>query len=241
MFYHLAIQLKGQKSQIYLLDQQNIETIKGYVIKYNQGLPFIMEGGYRINPNSTIRFRVLETDDSCVNTANRMRIDCRRETGIPLLMADVHVLDEKRYARDITSSILNDTDSYVRNETLDSGRLISDQIKREAPNNSHTVINGPVIYGNIIDSQVVNSVNPLPPNDIFELLEKIKESIKTESLTDKQNVEASEIVSDIEESVKQQKKPSIIKNALKGLKDLFTEFGANVTAKLIEDKCNGLW
>ncbi len=72
------------------------------------------------------------------------------------------------------------------------------------------------------------------------MIDEIKESIKNEIINENDKREALEILEDISDSVKKDKKKSIIKSALNGLKDFLLNVGANVTAAIITAKMNGL-
>ena len=242
MYYHLIIQLRGSGNKlktIYLLDQDKIESVRDYGYKFNQGIPFYVDG-YRITADLVVRFKVVETDAKLSAVASR-KIEAYRRIGVGLLSPKEAILEDSDYSKDITSSILEETNQYVTNETLHLDKLVKDEVEKKISSKQQINVYGNFISGNVTNSQVVSNNEMLLFDRIKDLLNEVKKTMKAESLTKEQVAEASEIVSDIEQSVQHQKKPSVIRNALKGLKDLLMEFGASVSAKLIEDKCNGMW
>lgn len=98
---------------------------------------------------------------------------------------------------------------------------------------------GQVFNGNVNNSQVVvgnnNSIS-LTFNDFFDLIEKIKESINNEQISEQRKKEALDILEDINKSVQQKKKSSIIKSAFIGLKEFLINVGASITASIISSK-----
>jgi len=103
---------------------------------------------------------------------------------------------------------------------------------------------GPVINGNINSSQIVSGSN----NDInFNMdavssaLEEIRKSLEKERVSHEEMETALEMLNDISEKLEQNKKPSIIKSALVGLKDFVLNTGSNVTAALIAAQIQGLF
>ncbi len=103
---------------------------------------------------------------------------------------------------------------------------------------------GPVINGNISSSQIVsgnNSTATYNVQAISDAINEIRESLEKEQITGEDMENALELLSDISKKIEQNKKPSIIKSALVGLKDFILATGANVTAALITAKIQGLF
>lgn len=103
---------------------------------------------------------------------------------------------------------------------------------------------GPVINGNISSSQIVsgnNSTVTYNAQAISDAINEIRDSLEKEQITGEDMENALELLSDISEKIEQNKKPSIIKSALVGLKDFILATGANVTAALITAKIQGLF
>ena len=101
---------------------------------------------------------------------------------------------------------------------------------------------GPVITGNVNGSQIVSGnhkSNNLVSSDIAKMVDEIKKSLNTEKISDEDKNDALEILEDIDSSIKSNKKTSIVKAALNGLKDFLINVGANVTAAIITAKMNG--
>ena len=73
-------------------------------------------------------------------------------------------------------------------------------------------------------------------NDFVHLIEIKKEDISAE---DKET--AIEMLTEIKEKINAQKKPSIIKSALVGLKDFLIGVGASATVAIIQAKMQGLF
>ncbi len=103
---------------------------------------------------------------------------------------------------------------------------------------------GPVINGNISSSQIVSGNNhtiTYSTTAVSEALKEIQESLETEKISDEDMESALELLSDISAKLEQNKKPSLIKSALVGLKDFVLAAGANITAALITAKIQGLF
>ena len=81
---------------------------------------------------------------------------------------------------------------------------------------------GTIVNGNISNSQVVsgnNNSNNVNINDLSKMIDEINDSIKNEIINENDKREALEILEDIRDSIKKDKKKSIIKSAFNGLKD----------------------
>ena len=103
---------------------------------------------------------------------------------------------------------------------------------------------GPVINGNINSSQIVsgnNNTATYSTQAISDALNEIRNALKKEQIAGEDMENALEMLSDISDKVEHNKKPSIIKSALVGLKDFVLATGANVTAALITAKIQGLF
>ena len=103
---------------------------------------------------------------------------------------------------------------------------------------------GTVIQGNVSDSQITwgnNNTITYNSDIVSEALKEIQESLKKEHLTKDDMESALELLGDISTKLEQNKKPSIIKSALVGLKDFVLAAGANITAALITAKIQGLF
>lgn len=102
---------------------------------------------------------------------------------------------------------------------------------------------GPVINGNVSGTQIStgdNNNNEFASNDFSELINEIKNSLEKEKIDEQSKAEAFEILKDINESIKQNKKKSFVRTMLAGLKDFLINTGAAVTASLITAKLSGL-
>jgi hypothetical protein len=69
----------------------------------------------------------------------------------------------------------------------------------------------------------------------------IETSLKTENISAEDQETAMEMLKEIKEKVSEQKKPSVIKAALVGLKDFLLGVGASATVALIQAKIQGLF
>ena len=74
-----------------------------------------------------------------------------------------------------------------------------------------------------------------------DLASEIETSINSESISDEDRETALEMLTEIKEKVTQQKKPSLIKSMLIGLKDFLIGAGASATIALIQAKMQGLF
>ena len=95
---------------------------------------------------------------------------------------------------------------------------------------------GTVVNGDISQSQVVSGDhNTIAFNygQATDLMEKIRDSISREQLSDEDRESAMELIAETETKIAAQKKPVIIRAALSGLRDFLVAGGANLTASLI--------
>ena len=102
---------------------------------------------------------------------------------------------------------------------------------------------GPVFNGNINGAQIStgnNNTNEFVSNDLDDLINSIKNVLEEEKINEQSKKEAIELLKDINESVKQNKKKSFVRTMLIGLKDFLINAGAAVTASLITAKLSGL-
>lgn len=108
------------------------------------------------------------------------------------------------------------------------------------------------IYGNasvnnasIKDSNLVvgdNATLTFTYEKAKELLSEISDSVDAETKLSKIDKEtAGELIQDVNEKVKNKKKPSIIKSALIGLKDFLIGVGASATVSIIQAKMSGMF
>lgn len=127
--------------------------------------------------------------------------------------------------------ILGEEFEFNKNE-INRAKLIPQQINNY----------GQVINGNVSHSQVVSeSNNNIDVNigNANSLITELKKSLLNEQIDDEKKQEALEIIEDINQSVKSNKKTSIVKSALCGLKDFLINVGAEITASIIVSKMNG--
>lgn len=124
--------------------------------------------------------------------------------------------------------------TFNKKET-ESAKGISQQI-----NNYY----GTVVNGNVSSSQIVSGNNNTV-NYSEELaanaLQEIRESLEKELVSGEDRECAMELLEDVSQKIKQNKKPSIVKAAFVGLKDFAISVGADVTAALIVAKMQGLF
>ena len=242
MYYHIIIEAKENKKKrnIYLINKENIEEIKTYSQKYISNSMFFVDG-YRLSFEMISRFKIVSTTRKIEEIANEVRESYSR-SGIFAFVSNNDVLEMSKYTNDITTDILNNLeDDCVADKTLGSksNKIIKSEGKKQS---GQTIINGNVFYGNISNSNVITGNNNSINYDFIDnFLNDVEQSIINENLDDAKKQEVLEIVDDIKESSQKKKKPSIIKNAIIGLKNILMELGSTVTTKLIEDKINGLW
>ncbi len=73
------------------------------------------------------------------------------------------------------------------------------------------------------------------------MVSDIETSLKAESISAEDQENAMEMLKEIKDKVSKQKKPSVIKAALVGLKDFLIGIGASATVALIQAKIQGLF
>lgn len=98
---------------------------------------------------------------------------------------------------------------------------------------------GTVVTGNFNNS-LINSYNNnvIDTIDFLTLIDEIKKSLKNEKIEEEDKNDALEILEDIDNSLKVNKKASIIKSAFNGLKEFLINVGASVTATIIANHIN---
>lgn len=94
-----------------------------------------------------------------------------------------------------------------------------------------SIENSTLMVGNSNSEQNIKITNEL----VDEIIKEINEKIDTYGLTADEKQELKDLVEDVKE--KQQKKPNLIKRALKSLWDFAKDVGCNVLAAYISGKC----
>ncbi len=119
----------------------------------------------------------------------------------------------------------------------DTAKRIPQTINNYFGNTS--VINAPVEHSAVVagdDTSVMFTYEKAE-----ETATDIETSLKTESISAEDQETAMEMLKEIKEKVSEQKKPSVIKAALVGLKDFLIGVGASATVALIQAKIQGLF
>ena len=150
----------------------------------------------------------------------------------------------EKYITDITASVLNCDSDIVEDGCLNLNKAVEQIVSSKKSIDQQVIINGPVYSGVFTNTQVISgNDNTVTINyqKLNEELDSIEKSIDNEQISDNDKQDLRDIVEDIKECSSSKKKPSIIKNMLKGLKNTLMELGCNITVKLIEDKFNGLY
>ena len=101
-----------------------------------------------------------------------------------------------------------------------------------------------IINGNVDDSAVIagdNNSVAFTYEKAAEVVSDIETSLKAESISADDQENAMEMLKEIKDKVSKQKKPSVIKAALVGLKDFLIGIGASATVALIQAKIQGLF
>lgn len=137
----------------------------------------------------------------------------------------------------------------IRLETegiLGEDMVFNDNEKETAKAIPQTVNN---YYGNVINGSVDHSAVISGDNNVVtftfekasQAVAEIESSINGETIAADDRETALEMLSDIKDKLVQQKKPSIIKSALIGLKDFLIGVSASATVALIQAKIQGLF
>lgn len=244
MVYHLIIEITENKKtkKIYLINQSNLETIKNCALKYNSNQYFYVDG-YRLSFEKIDRFKVVSSEEPLNVIASRIRNDYSRR-GIIYALGEKDVLEMEKYITDITASVLNCDSDIVEDGCLNLNKAVEQIVSSKKSIDQQVIINGPVYSGVFTNTQVISgNDNTVTINyqKLNEELDSIEKSIDNEQISDNDKQDLRDIVEDIKECSSSKKKPSIIKNMLKGLKNTLMELGCNITVKLIEDKFNGLY
>lgn len=102
-----------------------------------------------------------------------------------------------------------------------------------------SIINAPIYNSQIVSGENNNATfnYALASDSISE----IQTAINNSKMTPEDKSTALELVEEIKEKIDNKKKPSIIRAALKGLKDFVVSVGARVVAFVIESKMQGLF
>ena len=146
----------------------------------------------------------------------------------------------------VKNTVLEWTIKLETEGILGENMMFSDTEKETAKAIPQTVNNyyGNVINGSVDYSAVISGDN----NAVTFTIEKasqavadIESSIKSETIAADDRETALEMLSDIKDKLSQQKKPSIIKSALIGLKDFLIGVSASATVALVQAKIQGLF
>lgn len=132
------------------------------------------------------------------------------------------------------NSILGENMTFNAQETA-SAREIPQQINHYY---------GTVIQGDVTDSQIVtgnNSTVNYNKEAVLQTLEKIRESLQNEEISSEDKESAIELVDELSEKIRKDKKPSIIKAAFDGVKSFAISAGAEATTALVEAAMQGLF
>lgn len=95
---------------------------------------------------------------------------------------------------------------------------------------------GPVVHGNIKQSQVVSGNHnsfAFDYKQVADLIRQVKEKIQDEQLSEEDREVANELIAESESKIAAQTRPGIIKASLSGLKDFLIGAGANVAGAVI--------
>lgn len=152
------------------------------------------------------------------------------------LHVSVHVL--KAIIDQVQNCLLEWTIRLESEGILGDGMRFSQEETAMAQKVPQTINNyyGTVVNGDIKQSQVVSGDhNNISFNyqQAEDLIQKIKETIQNEQMSDEDRETADELITDVESKIAKQKKPTIIKAALSGLKEFLISAGANVASALI--------
>lgn len=103
---------------------------------------------------------------------------------------------------------------------------------------------GTVVNGSVSQSQIVSGEGNAATYNMDmakDAVNEIDKSLASERIADDDKETAVELLSEISTKIEQDKKPSVIKAALVGLKDYLISVGADLTAALIMAKMQGLF
>ena len=163
-----------------------------------------------------------------------------------------------RFALHLSNSAVEDIIEKVKNTVLEwtiklesegilgENMVFSDTEKETAKAIPQTVNN---YYGNVINGSVDHSAVISGDNNAVtftfekasQAVAEIESSINGETIAADDRETALEMLSDIKDKLSQQKKPSIIKSALIGLKDFLIGVSASATVALVQAKIQGLF
>ena len=147
----------------------------------------------------------------------------------------------------VKNTILEWTLKLEEEGVLGEGMRFSDEEKQTAKSIPQTVNN---YYGatNVINApsegmQIVsgNENVTFSYDNADSAVSEIEDAISQEQLQGEDRDTAMEMLSEIKEKIAQQKKPSVIKALLVGLKDFLISAGGSVAAGLIQAKIQGLF
>ena len=165
-----------------------------------------------------------------------------------------------RYAVQLSSASFGDIVEKVKNTVLEwtikleseriigEGMMFNSEEKENAKQIPQTINN---YYGNtnVINAPLEHSVIVAGDKNTLsftyekasEMAAEIETALKNENLSVEDQETAMEMLSEIKEKISQQKKPSIIKSALIGLKEFLIGVSASATVALIQAKIQGLF
>lgn len=148
----------------------------------------------------------------------------------------------------VKNNILEWTLKLEREGIVGEDMLFNEKEKESAQNIQQTIHyylgETNVINGNTDKMQFVtgnNNVITFSYDNAKSLIKEIKETLNKESIPDNEKLTALEILSDIDDKIKTQRKPEIIKSCLTGFVDFLKNVSANATASFLIEKIKYLF
>lgn len=102
----------------------------------------------------------------------------------------------------------------------------------------------PVFQGDVINSSIItgdNSTVNYNKEVVLQTVEKIRESVQNEEISEEDKETAIELLEEISDKIENDKKPDIVKAALDGMKSFLISTGAEATTALMEAAMQGLF
>lgn len=165
-----------------------------------------------------------------------------------------------QYSLYVPSSRVKDIVEKVKNTVLEwtiklesegilgEGMKFNDTEKKSAQHIPQTVNNyygtTSVVNGSTQNMQIVSGSDDevtFTYEKAKDAVEEIRASISNDNISDDDQKTALEILSEINDKIGQEKKPTIIKSGLVGLKDFLINAGAGIAAGLIQAKIQGMF
>lgn len=136
MYYHIMIESKHDKTDMYELDlTSKEEVIENFVIPYLKGEKFLFSG-FMLTSNNIGRFLVKETNQTTSVISKHEQENLA--AGLIMVVTRMDIFGYEEYTRDITREIFE----LSKQKLKDIGQLVKDNVKNEIDRTKVFIVHG---------------------------------------------------------------------------------------------------